>query len=108
MEKLLLGLIIPANNIDSWSSEYYIKNEREPRYQILSLPNEGNLEEYLDVYLDNVTEILEGSYFFFVSIPTDTEYIRVIDNINYKIFKASDEKNKEIEIKSGNGGIIRN
>jgi hypothetical protein len=40
-----------------------IKNE--PRHQILSPLNEGKLEFYIDVYLNNETEALEGSYFFF-------------------------------------------
>jgi hypothetical protein len=60
-----------ANDMDSWYIEYYIKGENEPRYQILSPLNERKLEEYIDRYLNNESDVLDGSYFFFNDIPAD-------------------------------------
>jgi hypothetical protein len=81
-ERLLLGLLYPVNYSDSWYIKYYIKGENEPRYQILSPLKEANLEEYIDTYLNNETEALAGSYFFFDAIPAEIERIKGIDNIN--------------------------
>jgi hypothetical protein len=58
-----------ANYMDSWYIEYNIKGENEPRYQILSPLNEGKLEESIDVYLNNESDVLYGSSFFFDAIP---------------------------------------
>jgi adenylate kinase family enzyme len=48
LERLLLELMSRANYTDSWYIEYNIKGENEPRFQILSPLNEGQLEEYID------------------------------------------------------------
>jgi hypothetical protein len=56
-EKLLLGRMSSANYTDSWYIEYYVKGENEPRYQILSPLNEGKLEEYIDIYLKNESDV---------------------------------------------------
>jgi hypothetical protein len=69
------------------SIEYYLKNENEPRYQILSPLNEGKLEEYTDVYRNNDFDVLKGSYFFFDATPADIESISVIDNTKYQCLK---------------------
>jgi hypothetical protein len=61
LEKLLWGLIAQSNYTDSWYIEYYIKNENEPRFQILSSLNECKLEDYIDIYLNNESDVLEGS-----------------------------------------------
>jgi hypothetical protein len=84
LERLLLGLMSNANYKDSWYIEYNIKGENELRYQVLSPLNEDKLEEYLDVYLNNESKVLAGSYFFFDDIPADIEFIRVIDNTKYR------------------------
>jgi hypothetical protein len=83
LERLLLGLLFHANYTDSWYIEYYIKGENEPRYQVLSPLNEGKLEEYIDIYLNNESDVLVGSYFFFDAVPADIESIKVLDNTKY-------------------------
>jgi hypothetical protein len=85
-----------------------VKGEYELRYQILSPLNEGKLEEYIDIYLNNESDVLEGSYFFFESIPADIESNQVIDNTKYMDLKAYEENNNEIDIKIDNRGVIRN
>jgi hypothetical protein len=97
-----------ATYTDSWYIEYHVKCENEPRYQILSQLNEGKLEEYIDIYLNNQSDVLDGSYFFFDAIPADIEYIKVIDNTKYRRIKAYDENDNEIDIRIDNRGIIRN
>jgi hypothetical protein len=79
-----------ANYTDSWYIEYHVKGENEHRYQILSPLNEGNLEEYIDIYLNNEVDILYGFYFFFDAVPADIESIKVIDHIKYRGVKAYD------------------
>jgi hypothetical protein len=97
-----------ANYRDSWYIEYNIKGENEPRYQILSPLYIGKLEEYINTYLNNKSEELTGSYFFFDAIPADIESIRVIDNTKYHGLKAYDDNNNEINIRIDNRGVIRN
>jgi hypothetical protein len=97
-----------ANYTDSWYIEYHVKGENEPRYQILSPLNEGKLEEYIDFYLNNESEILERSYFFFDAIPADIESNKVIDNTKYPELKAYDENNDDIDIRIDNRNAIRN
>jgi hypothetical protein len=108
LERLLLGLMSRANYTDSWYIEYNIKRENEPRYQVLSPLNEGKLEEYIDKYLNNESDVLAGSYFFFDAVPADIESIKVIDNSKYHKLKAFDENNNEIDISIDNRGMIRN
>jgi hypothetical protein len=88
LEKLFLGLMMRINYSDSLYIEYYVKDENEPRYQILSSLNEGKLEEYIDTYLNNETEILESSYLFFDTIPADMESIIVFENAKYLKVKS--------------------
>jgi hypothetical protein len=97
-----------ANYIDSWYIEYNIKGENEPRYQVLSPLNEGKLEEFIDTYLNNESEILAGSYFFFHAVPADIESIKVIDNTKYRGLKAYDDNNNEINISIDNRSFVRN
>jgi hypothetical protein len=97
-----------ANYTDSWYIKYNIKGENEPRYQVLSPLNEGKLEEYIDTYLNNESDVLSGSYFFFDAVPADIESIKVIDNTKYRGLKAYDDNNEEINIKIDNRGVIRN
>jgi hypothetical protein len=73
-----------ANYTDSWYIEYHVKGVNISRYQILSPLKEGKLEEYIDIYLNNESDVLERSYFFFDAIPADIESIKVIDNIKYR------------------------
>jgi hypothetical protein len=91
------------NYTDSWYIEYNVKGENESRYQILSPLNENKLEEYIDLYLNNQSEVLDGSYFFFDAIPAYIESIRVIDNTTYLGLKAYDGGNNEID----NRGVIK-
>jgi hypothetical protein len=37
------------------------------------------------MYLNNESDVLEGSYFFFDAIPADRVSIRVIDKAKYQI-----------------------
>jgi hypothetical protein len=97
-----------ATNTDSWYTEYHVKGENEPRYQILSPLNEGKLEEYIDIYLNNESKVLDGSYFFFDAISADIERIKVIDHSKYHGLKAYDKNNHEIDIRIDNRGVIRN
>jgi hypothetical protein len=98
-----------ANYTDSWYIEYYIKGENEPRNQMLSPLNEGKLEEYIDIYLNNESNELDGFYFFFGAVPADIESIRVIDNTKYCGLKAYDGvDNHEIDINIDNRRDIRN
>jgi hypothetical protein len=108
LEKLLLGLMSRANYTDSWYIEYNVKGENETRYQILSPLTENKLGEYIDLYLNNETEVLDGSYFFFDAIPTNIESIKVIDHTKYRALKAYVENDNEIDIKIDNKGVIRN
>jgi hypothetical protein len=80
-----------ANYTDSWYIEYHVKDENEPRYQILLPLNEGKLEEYIDIYLNNESDALDGSHFFFDDIPADLESIKVIGNTKYPGLKGYDE-----------------
>jgi hypothetical protein len=108
LERLLLGLMSKANYTDSWYIEYNIKGENEPRYQVLSLLNEGKLEEYIVTYLNNESDVLAGSDFFFDAVPADIESIKVIDNTKYRGLKAFDDNNNEINFSIDNRGVIRN
>jgi hypothetical protein len=108
LERLLLGLMSRPNYTDSWYIEYYFKGENEPRYEVLSMLNEGKLEEYIDTYLNNEADTLAGLYFFFDAIPTDIESIKVIDNTKYHGLKAYDENNNEINFNIDNRGVYRN
>jgi hypothetical protein len=108
LERLLLGLMSRANYTDSWYIEYYVKCENETRYQILSPLNEGKLEEYIDIYLNNESDVLDGSYFFFDAIPAAIERLKVIDFTKYRGLKAYGENNNEIDIRIDNRGVIRN
>jgi hypothetical protein len=107
-EKLLLGIMSRSNYTDSWYIEYHVKGENEPRYQILSPLDEGKLEEYIVIYFNNESDVLDGSYFFFDAIPADIESIKVIDHTKYLGLKAYDENNHEIDIRIDNRGVIRN
>jgi hypothetical protein len=60
-----------------------VKGDNESRYQILSPLNQGKLEEYIDIYLNNESDVLEGS-FFVNFIPSDIESINMIDNTKYR------------------------
>jgi hypothetical protein len=53
-----------ANYTDLWYIEYYIKDENEPRYQVLSPLKGSKLEEYIDTYHNNESDVVDGSYFF--------------------------------------------
>jgi hypothetical protein len=97
-----------ANYTDSRYIEYHVNGENEHRYQILLPLNEGKLEEYIEIYLNNESEILESSYFFFDDIPADIESIKMIENTKYQGVKAYDENNNEIDIRIDNRGVIRN
>jgi hypothetical protein len=97
-----------ATYTDSWYIEYNMKRENEPRYQVLSSLNEGKLEEYIDTYLNNESDVLSGFYFFFDAVPADIESIKVIDNTKYRVLKAFDDDNNEINIKIDNRGVTRN
>jgi hypothetical protein len=108
LERLLLGLMSRANYTDSWNREYFIKGENEPRYQVLSPLNENKLEEYIDTYLNNESEVLASSYFFFDAVPADIESIKVIDNTKYRGLKAYDDNNNEINIRIDNISVIKN
>jgi hypothetical protein len=108
LERLLLGLMSRANYTDSLHIEYHVKGENEPRNQIISPLNEGKLEKYIGIYLNNESDVVEGSYFFFDAVPTAIESIKVIDHIKYHSLKAYDENNNEIEIRIDNRGVIRN
>jgi hypothetical protein len=108
LERLLLGLMARANYTDSWYIEYNIKGENAPRYQVLSPLNEGKLEEYIDTYLNNESDVISDSYFFFDAVPADIESIKVIDNTKYPRLKAYDENNDEININIDKRGVIRN
>jgi hypothetical protein len=84
------------------------KDGNEYLQQKISEQNEGKLEEYIDLYLNNETETLAGSYFFFDAVPADIESIKVIDNTKYQGLKAYDENNNEIDIRIDNRRVIRN
>jgi hypothetical protein len=69
--------------------EYRIKNEEEPRYQILSPMNEDKLKIYIDTYLSSSdSEYIDGSYNFFDVIPSDIESIKIVDNTKYSDLKG--------------------
>jgi hypothetical protein len=97
-----------ANNTDFSYIEYHVKGENEPRYQILLPLNEGKLEVYIDIYLNNETDVLDGSYFFFDAILPDIKSIKVIKHTKYRRLKAYDENDNEIDIRIDNRGVIRN
>jgi hypothetical protein len=86
-----------VNYTETWYIEYYLKGEKEPRYQNLSPLYEDKLKEYIDIYLNNESDVLDGSYFFFDAIPADIESIKVIDHTKYQRLKAYDENNNEID-----------
>jgi hypothetical protein len=60
--------MISSNYADSWFIEYHVKGENEPRYKILSPLNQDKLEEYIDIYFNNESDVITGSYFFFDDI----------------------------------------
>jgi hypothetical protein len=84
LERLFLELMSRANGMDSWYIKYHVKGENELQYQILSPLNKGKLEEYIDIYLNKESEVLEDSFFFFDAIPVDLESIKVIDYPKYR------------------------
>jgi hypothetical protein len=108
VEKLLLGIISCPYYSDTWYIEYHVKGENEIRDQILSPLNEGKLDEYIDIYLTNESDILDGSYFFVYASPADIESNKAIYNTKYPGLKVWDENNDEIEVNIGNRGVIRN
>jgi hypothetical protein len=69
---------------DSWYIEYNIKDEDEPRYQILSPLNEDKLLMYINTYLKNEQYYIDGFYNFFDFLPLDIESIKIIDNTRYE------------------------
>jgi hypothetical protein len=96
------------NYTDSWVIEYYMKGEKEPKYQIFSQLNECKLEEVIDNYLNNEFETLAGSYFFFDAVPVEVETLRLIDNTIYHVLRAQDQNDPEIDIRIDNRGVIKN
>jgi hypothetical protein len=64
--------------------------------------------EDIDSYLNNETETLPGSYFFFDDVLADIESIKVIYNTKYHGLKAYDENNNEINIRIDNRVVIKN
>jgi hypothetical protein len=46
--------------------------------------NEDKLLMYIDTYLTNEQNYIDGSYNFFDVLPLDIELIKVIDNIRYQ------------------------
>jgi hypothetical protein len=53
--------------------------------------NEEKLKQYIDTYLVQEQDVLDGSYFFFDVLPADIESIKVVDNTRYAGLKVGDE-----------------
>jgi hypothetical protein len=74
---------------------------------VLSLINENKLKQYINTYLVQELEILDGSYFFSDSFPADIESISVIDSTRYNILKAYDETaDSEVDFNIDSKGFI--
>jgi hypothetical protein len=52
--------------------------------------NEGKLFMYIQKYLRNEQEYIDGSDNFFDAIPSEIENIKIIDNTKYEGLKAYD------------------
>jgi hypothetical protein len=50
LEGLLLGILKKVKQGDSWHIEYTVKDENDPRYQVLSRMNEDKLKHGIDTY----------------------------------------------------------
>jgi hypothetical protein len=108
-ERLLLGLMNISHLGDSCYIEYKIKDEDEPRYQVLSPMNEDKLKIYIETYLNSGDGLLyiDGSYNFFDVIPSEIESIKIVDNNKYFDLKAYDNSENEIEYKTDRFGRIK-
>jgi hypothetical protein len=103
-----LGLINVLHLGDSWYIEYKIKDDDEPRYQVLSPMNEDKLKINIENYLNSSDDplYLDGSYNFVDVIPSEIESIKIVDNTKYSDLKAYDNNDNPIEYKIDKLGRI--
>jgi hypothetical protein len=74
---LLLRLLKKAKLADSWYIEYKVKDENEPRYQVLSPMSKYKLKQYIHIFLVQEQNIQDVSYFFFDALSADIESIKL-------------------------------
>jgi hypothetical protein len=53
--------------------------------------NENKLKQCIDTYLVQEQDTLDGSYFFFETLPADIEVTRVIDKTLHNNLKTYDD-----------------
>jgi hypothetical protein len=69
----------------------------------------GQVKLYIDTYLVQEQDILDGSDFFFDALPADIESIKVIDNTTYNGLTTSDKiSDSEVDFNIESRGLFEN